>query len=44
MNIASKVFCRAFQFVFRAALPVLPYRDPSVFHRVSDVVPLLQAG
>ena len=41
MNMASKVFCRAFQMVFRAALPILPYRDPILYHQVSDIVPLL---
>lgn len=30
MNIASKLFCRAFQIAFRAALPILPYREPKI--------------
>ena len=30
MNIASKIYCRIFQAGFRAALPVLPYREPKV--------------
>ncbi|MBQ8689364.1 MAG: iron-containing alcohol dehydrogenase [Clostridia bacterium] len=30
MNIISKLFCRAFQIAFRAALPILPYREPRV--------------
>ncbi len=28
MNVVSKLFCRAFQIAFRAALPILPYREP----------------
>ncbi|MBO5109425.1 MAG: iron-containing alcohol dehydrogenase [Clostridia bacterium] len=30
MNIASKLFCRSFQIVFRSALPILPYREPKI--------------
>ncbi len=30
MNIASKFFCRVFQAGFRAALPILPYREPKI--------------
>lgn len=30
MNIVKKVYCRMFQMVFRAALPVLPYREPEI--------------
>lgn len=30
MNIASRIFCRAFQAAFRLALPVLPYREPEI--------------
>ena len=30
MNIASKLFCRGFQLAFRAALPILPYREPKI--------------
>ena len=30
MNIASKIFCRSFQIAFRAALPILPYREPKI--------------
>ncbi len=28
MNLLMKAYCRAFQFVFRTAIPVLPYREP----------------
>ena len=30
MNIASIFFCRTFQIAFRAALPILPYREPKI--------------
>ena len=32
MNIVSKIYCRTFQFGFRAALPVLPYREPKIIN------------
>ena len=32
MNIASRIYCRAFQGAFRAALPFLPYREPEIIH------------
>ena len=28
MNVLYKLFCRAYQTVFRALIPVLPYRQP----------------
>ena len=37
MNIASKLFCRAFQIAFRAALPLLPYRDPQIVPSCSEL-------
>lgn len=30
MNIIRRIYCRAFQFCFRAALPFLPYREPEI--------------
>ncbi len=30
MNIVSKIYCRVFQAGFRAALPILPYREPQI--------------
>lgn len=30
MNVLSKLFCRTFQIAFRAALPLLPYREPRI--------------
>lgn len=42
MNTAKKAFCRTFQAAFHMALPVLPYREPEIFSRVSEIVPLLE--
>ena len=30
MNVLYKLFCRAYQAVFRALIPVLPYRQPQL--------------
>ncbi|MBR5622833.1 MAG: iron-containing alcohol dehydrogenase [Opitutales bacterium] len=35
MNIAYKIFCRAFQAAFRLALPALPYREPEIVNACS---------
>lgn len=40
MNVFKKFYCRAFQAVFRAALPLLPYREPEIMHSVNDVASL----
>ena len=37
MNIASKLFCRTFQIAFRAALPILPYREPKIVPSCSEL-------
>lgn len=37
MNTFSKIYCRSFQAVLRAVLPVLPYRDPKVLAAVQDI-------
>ena len=37
MNIASKIYCRIFQGAFRAALPVLPYREPEIINACADL-------
>ena len=38
MNCFKKLYCRAFQTGFRLALPLLPYRDPTVLERI-DAIP-----
>ncbi|MBQ7758676.1 iron-containing alcohol dehydrogenase [Anaerotignum sp.] len=43
MKRMEKVFCRAFQGAFRAALPVLPYREPEILRSVKDIPRVLQA-
>ena len=37
MNIVSKLFCRVFQIAFRAALPILPYREPKIVPSCSEL-------
>lgn len=34
--------CRAYQLVFRAALPILPYRQPKLLGKLDDVIPVLK--
>lgn len=41
MNPLSKAFCRAYQFCFHLALPVLPYREPKILKSVASIVKLL---
>ncbi|MBQ6841188.1 MAG: iron-containing alcohol dehydrogenase [Bacilli bacterium] len=42
MNILKRSYCRVFQFAFRLAMPILPYRKPTVYNKVSDLEPLLK--
>lgn len=42
MKLAEKIFCRLVQGGFRAALPILPYREPKILKRVKDIPLLLQ--
>ena len=37
MNPIKAVYCRAVQAVFRAALPVLPYREPEIFRSCAEL-------
>ena len=37
MFVLRKVYCRIFQKIFRAALPILPYRKPKLLHSVSEI-------
>ncbi|MCD8311450.1 MAG: iron-containing alcohol dehydrogenase [Firmicutes bacterium] len=41
MNPAKKLYCRAFQIVFRAALPILPYRNPTLLEGTDAIIPIL---
>ena len=42
MNRIKKIYCRVFQFAFRAALPFLPYRQPEIFASVRELESLFQ--
>ena len=37
MNIFSRSYCRLFQFCFRVAIPILPYREPVCFSSVEEL-------
>ncbi len=43
MNLFIKIGCRAYQFCFRLAIPVLPYRDPEIIRSAGEVPGKLQA-
>lgn len=43
MNAIRKIFCRCYQTVMRAAIPLLPYREPSLLGEVGEIAPLLKA-
>lgn len=42
MNPIKKVYCRVFQFCFRAALPVMPYREPKILENMRELAALLK--
>lgn len=42
MNIFKKIYCRAFQTVFKIAIPILPYRNPKLLDSVADVASVLR--
>ena len=42
MNVLQKAYCRTWQFFFRIALPILPYREPARLESVDDVPSLLK--
>lgn len=45
MNPVKKVYCRIFQFCFKAALPVMPYREPVILGDMEALADtLLQQG
>lgn len=43
MNILKKTYCRAFQLVFRIAMPFLPYRQPEILDTVKKIAPILKS-
>lgn len=42
MKQLEKLYCRIFQGAFRAALPLLPYREPEILREVKQIPRLLQ--
>lgn len=42
MNPIKAIYCRTVQAVLRAALPVLPYREPQVFHNCGELKRVFQ--
>ena len=42
MNLIQHICCRAYQGVFRAALPFLPYREPEILHRCEELTDTLK--
>lgn len=41
MNIVKKIYCRTFQKIFHLALPILPYKDPKIYHSMQDIIEIL---
>ena len=44
MNFFKKLYCRAFQTVFKWALPILPYREPKIIKTDNEVIEVLKAN
>lgn len=42
MHPVKKLICRAVQLGFRAALPILPYKDPKVLEKTEEIIPVLK--
>ena len=42
MNIISTACCRAVQLGFFAAMPLLPYREPAIYHSVNQLPQVLK--
>lgn len=36
MNIFKRIYCRTFQFFFKIAIPILPYRQPKILQSVEE--------
>lgn len=41
MNIFKKIYCRTFQFFFRCALPILPYKNPAIINKTEGIAEVL---
>lgn len=42
MHIFKKIYCRGFQFCFKMALPILPYREPRILNSMEEVASMFQ--
>lgn len=42
MNLVFQMYCRIFQLGMRAALPVLPYRNPEILDKIAEVPQLVR--
>lgn len=42
MHILKKTFCRGFQGAFFVAMPVLPYKDPTIIDSIKDIPGILE--
>lgn len=42
MNTLQKIYCRAFQFCFRTAIPLLPYRSPQITETIEKIPIILR--
>ncbi|MBQ8207245.1 MAG: iron-containing alcohol dehydrogenase [Clostridia bacterium] len=41
MNVFKKIYCRAYQIAFHAALPFLPYREPKILSGIEEIPAVL---
>ncbi len=44
MNFFKAAYCRIFQTVLKIALPLLPYKDPKILEKISDIPDTLKAS
>ena len=42
MNIFKKIYCRTYQFIFKLALPFMPYRKPNILSSCEDIPDVLK--
>ena len=42
MNLIEQVYCRVYQFAFKVAIPVLPYRNPEILNAVDRIPQVLK--
>ncbi len=44
MNLFAKAYCRIYQFCFRIAIPIMPYREPKIFKSLDEVPSFLKSA